>query len=135
MPENTRFFLGYGERLTERVAPPGGGGGSPPAYTFGEAVFRLRPMVQGAVETLEALPANACPRDEAVGVVTLHPQWMAKSYHPQQLLNEFELRQVGSRPVLVQPEKWIEEHSAGTGCQAQSLYLAGKRTSFARWGQ
>lgn len=106
MPENTRFFLGYGERLTERVAPPGGGGGSPPAYTFDEAVFRLRPMVRGAAETLEALPVRACPRDEAVGVVTLHPQWMAKSYHPQQLLDEYQLRQVGSRPVLVQPEKW-----------------------------
>lgn len=132
MPENTRFFLGYGERLTERVAPPGGGGGAAPAYTFDEAVLRLRPMVRGAVETLEALPAPACPRDEAVGVVTLHPQWMAKSYHPQQLLDEYQLRQVGSRPVLVEPEKWTRT-TEPEPTPSTELYLAGKRASFVHW--
>jgi hypothetical protein len=132
VPENTRFFLGYGERLTERVAPPGGGGGSNPAYTFEEAVFRLRPMVENTADSLEDLPNVACPRDEAVGVVTLHPQWMAKSYHPQQLLDEYQLRQVGSRPVLVQPEKWTRQAEPEPTASTE-LYLAGKRTSFARW--
>jgi Subtilase family len=132
VPENTRFFLGYGERLTERVAPPGGGGGSAPAYTFDEAVLRLRPMVHDAAEVLGALPARACPRDEAVEVVTLHPQWMAKSYHPQQLLDEYQLRQVGSRPVLVQPEKWTRS-TPPEPTPSTELYLAGKRASFTKW--
>jgi hypothetical protein len=132
MPDNTRFFLGYGERLTERVAPPGGGRGPQPAYSFEESVIRLRPMVQNAVHDLRALPTGACPRDEAVGVLTLHPQWMAKSYHPQELLDEYQLRQVGSKPVAVEPERWTRrsepEQTAST-----ELYLAGKRDSFVAW--
>lgn len=106
MPDGTRFFLGYGERLTTRIAAPGGGGGTEPAYSFDEAVGRLLPMLAGTTLILDALPADACPGGEAVGVVTLHPQWMAKSSHPQTLLNEYELRQVGSRPVAVQPDRW-----------------------------
>jgi Subtilase family len=132
MPENTRFFLGYGERLTERVAPPGGGGGSDPAYSFDEAVARLRPMVQNAVEDLQALPVNACPGGEAVGVVTLHPQWMAKSYHPQQLLDEYQLRQVGSRPVAIQPEQWTRKGEPEPTASTE-LFVAGRRESFKRW--
>ncbi len=105
MPDGTRFFLGYGERLTNRVAPPGGGGSTEPAYSFEEAVTRLTPMLQEVTSTLADLPALAAPGDEAVGVVTLHPQWMAKTYHPQQLLNSYELRRVGSRPVPVTPDR------------------------------
>jgi hypothetical protein len=134
MPENTRFFLGYGERLTTRVAPPGGGGGSEPPYTFDEAVLRLRPMVHDAVEGLESLPDIACPNDEAVGVLTLHPQWMAKSYHPEQLLRSYDLRQIGSRPVSVQPEKWTKQ-AEPTPSASSDLYVAGPRESFERWAE
>src|SRR5262245_5690012 len=127
-----RFFLGYGERLTERVAPPGGGGGAGPAYSFDEAVRRLRPMVRATAHDLQNLPQAACPRNEAVGVVTLHPQWMAKSYHPQQLLDEYQLRQVGSRPVDIQPERWTRRTEPEPTTSTE-LYLAGKRESFAEW--
>ena len=82
MPENTRFLLGYGERLTERVAAPGGGNPTVPAYTFEEAIARLNPMLSVTSENLIALPNQACPNDEAVSVLTLHPQWIAKSSSP-----------------------------------------------------
>jgi hypothetical protein len=132
MPENSRFFLGYGERLTERVAPPGGGRGPEPAYTFDQAVARLQPMVQSAVNDLQSLPADACPGGEAVGIVTLHPQWMAKSYHPQQLLDEYQLRQVGSRPVTIQPEKWTRKTNPEPIASTE-IFVAGRRESFKRW--
>jgi hypothetical protein len=127
-----RFFLGYGERLTSRIAPPGGGGGTDPAYTFQEAVSRLRPLVRSAADTLSALPSPACPENEAVGVITLHPQWMSKSAHPQRLLDEYELRQVGSRPVTVQPEKWTRLAEPEPTASSE-LYVAGNRSSFLRW--
>lgn len=134
MPDGTRFFLGYGERLTQRIAPPGGGGGTDPAYSFADAVRRLAPMVSTTSETLESLPALACPSDEAVGVVTLHPQWMAKSYHPQQLLNSYDLRQVGSRPVAVRPERWTRQGDPESMASTE-LYIAGNRESFHRWAE
>lgn len=134
MPDNTRFFLGFGERLTSRIAPPGGGGGSEPAYSFEEAVERLAPLVELTVAGLAALPSSACPGGEAVGVVTLHPQWMAKSYHPQQLLSAYDLRQVGSRPVAVTPEKWTRQEEPAEAASTE-LYVAGHRDSFKRWAQ
>jgi Subtilase family len=132
MANNMRFFLGYGERLTERIAPPGGGGGPEPAYTFEYAVERLSPLLEATRQELAALPDDACPADEAVGVLTLHPQSMAKSYHPQQLMNEYNLRQVGSRPVDVLPEKWTRK-TPPVAAPSTELYVAGKRASFERW--
>jgi hypothetical protein len=134
MPENVRYFLGYGERLTERVPPPGGGGGSDPAYTLQEAVARLAPMLSLTTAAFADLPDAACPDDQAVGVVTLHPQWMAKTSHPQQLLNQYDLRQVGSRPVTVQPEATTKK-TAPTPDASSELYVAGSRDAFRAWSR
>lgn len=134
MPENTRYFLGYGERLTERVPPPGGGGGSDPAYTLQEAVVRLTPMLSQVTAAFADLPDAACPDDQAIGVVTLHPQWMAKTSHPQQLLNQYDLRQVGSRPVTVQPEATTKK-TGPTPDASSELYVAGTRDAFRAWSR
>ncbi len=132
MPDEPRFLLGYGERLTERVPPPGGGGGSDLPYTYTEAVQRLSPRVSQGVTNLQDLPRSACPENEAVAVITLHPQSIAKSYYPQQLLDEFDLRQVGSRPVTVQPDKWTRSVPPEP-TPTTDLYVAGKRDSFRQW--
>ncbi len=132
MPDEPRFLLGYGERLTERIPPPGGGGGPQPAYSYQEAIERLHPRVREAAAILDALPRSACPENEAIGIVTLHPQSIAKSYHPQQLFDEFNLRQVGSRPVTVQPERWTREGNPQP-LPSTDIFVAGKRESFERW--
>ncbi|MFI4971035.1 MAG: S8 family peptidase [Hyphomicrobiales bacterium] len=104
------------------------------AYSFQMAVARLEPMVHVVAANLSELPGIACPNDEAVTVITLHPEWVAKSYHPQQLLSDYGLRQVGSRPVFNQPDKWAKlgnpEESITT-----DLYVAGKRDAFNRWAR
>lgn len=132
MPEFQRFLLSYGERLTERRDPPGGGGAPQPAYGFDEAVTRLTPMIQEMSNDLQDLPAGACPEDEAVGLLNLHPQSIAKSYHPRQLFSAFDLRQVGSRPVIIQPEKWTRK-TEPQPAPATQLFVAGRRQSFRAW--
>ncbi|WP_158853157.1 S8 family peptidase [Saccharothrix deserti] len=134
MPDERKFLLGYGERLTERIIPQPGGGGNEPAYTTEEAIARLTPMVSTTSQELTSLPDSACPDDEAVGVITLHPQWIAKSYHPQQLLMEFNLRQVGSRPVEIQPEKWSRQGEPEIS-PTTDIFVAGKRSSFDAWAE
>lgn len=134
MMADPRFFLGHGERLTSRIPPPGGGQGTTPAYSFEYAIQRLAPLVDGVANALDTLPADACPDDEAVGVVTLHPQWVAKSYHPQQLLNEYALRQVGSRPTTIKPERWAKKAEPEPAASSE-LYVAGHRESFRRWAR
>lgn len=82
MPEKTNYLLGYGERLTEQILASKGGGEKTHPYTFSEARARLTPRVTEVSLSLDALPPAACPRDEAVAAITLHPTYLAKSYFP-----------------------------------------------------
>ena len=132
MATEERFLLGYGERLTGPVPAPHGGPPPGPAYEFEEAIQRLAPEVVETTAALEALPADACPDNEAVVVVTLHPQSLAKSYHPKRLLEQYNLRQVGSRPVELLPEKWTRKGEPEVS-HSTELYVAGDRKSFERW--
>lgn len=134
MPDNPRFLLGYGERLTGHVSAPAGNAPPGPAYSFEEAIERLGPQVAALTDAFAALPPEACPENEAVGTLVLHPQSLAKSYHPQKLLNVYNLRQVGSRPVEVHPEKWTKKDEPQLSPSTE-IYVAGKRESFAQWAQ
>src|SRR6478735_2370566 len=91
------FLIGYGERLVDRISPPKGGGPKTPPYPFAEARARLIPMVQATAEELTALPDLACPNGQAVAVLTLHPQYLAKSFFPAALLQSAGLEAIGSR--------------------------------------
>jgi subtilase family protein len=132
MPGERRFLLGYGERLTERVVPAAGGSPKELPYSFEAAIARLAPMAAATSRTLDLLPESACPEGEAVGTVTLHPQWIAKSYHPQHLLNEFNLRHVGSRPTEIIPSSWTKKVQP-TLSPTTELFVAGQRESFRRF--
>ena len=59
---------------------------------------------------------------------------MAKSYHPQQLLDAYDLRQVGSRPVSITPEKWTRQGDPSAMASSE-LYVAGSRDAFQRWSR
>ena len=132
MATEERFLLGYGERLTGPVPAPHGGPPPGPAYEFEEAIQRLAPEVVQLSAALEGLPSDACPDNEAVAVVTLHPQSLAKSYHPKRLLDQYNLRQIGSRPVEVLPEKWTRKGEPELS-HSTELYVAGDRQSFDQW--
>ena len=77
-------------------------------------------------------PEPACPRDEVVASLTLHPQALAKSYHPKRLLDSYNLRQIGSRAIEVTPGKWTK---AGEPQRSPSteLYIAGTKADFHNW--
>lgn len=129
MVDNARFLLGHGERLTAQIQGPGGGPPSEPPYSFSEALDRLAPEAEEMSQELDKLPEMACPANEAVATITLHPQALAKSFHPRKLLDQYSLRQIGSRPVDIKPEKWTKvikpEVSPST-----DLYVAGDRENF-----
>lgn len=131
MPDRN-FLLGYGERLTERVTPGGRVVTKRMPYGFGEAVARLTPMLEETAQVLQMLPAHACPRDEAVAILRLHPEFLAKSYYPDRLLRELGLETVGSRPATVQPQKWTKK-AAPDVSPTTDLFVAGPRRNFRRW--
>ena len=124
------FLLGNGHRLTAPVAiakpmPP-----SPPPYELGEARDRLVPQISAAVKEFASLPDLACPDDYAVGLITIHPEYTAKSYFPAALLREARMDAIGSRPGRVKPEKWKKKKEPEE-VHTTELFVSARRDDFA----
>ena len=141
MREMKNYLLGYGERLTERIEPPRTMPVKKNWYSFKEAKVRLAPRISAVAENVEALPAEACPHDKTVAVITMHPSYLAKSYFPVGLLNRVSLEAVGSRSRRVVPDKgplrkktdkeYAKTNSVET--PTAEIFVAGTRRNFRRW--
>lgn len=134
MAERKNFLLGYGERLTAKIKAPGGGGPKSHPYTFQEAQARLMPKLDNLVKDIGNLPDLACPNEQIVAVLTLHPSYMAKSYFPQELLGAVGLRHVGSRRRSVTPEKWGKKRHKDVAVTTE-LFVSGPRRYFEDWAK
>lgn len=89
-------------------------------------------MLAEVVKKLDFLPATACPGDRAVATLTLNPEYIAKSYHPQDLLRATGLEAVGSRPKRVTPEKRSKGREPVEALSTE-MFLMGTRRAFRRW--
>lgn len=133
MVDKPRYLLGRGERLTQQWDRSGGGGGKPRyPYSLARAKARLSPMLGRMVEQMQALDPRCCPGGQAVAVVTMHPQFIAKSRYPQHLFKRYGLRPVGSMPLEVEPERYSNQKLSGP-MPTHAWLLAGRRDAFARW--
>lgn len=130
--KNKNFLLGYGERLTEKIAPPPKLSRKAHPYTFQESRARLLPQLAELVTQMDSLPVAACPNGEAVGIVTLHPSYLAKSYYPEILLRSLELHAVGSRSHQFKPKKVAGIRPPKIALSAD-LFVAGPKKNFHSW--
>lgn len=126
------FLLGKGERLVEDVAGVRGGGPKHRPYTFAEAKTRLTPMLARVVRGVDQLPDAACPADQAVATVTLNPEFIAKSYFPDELFKALGLEPVGSRPRRIKPEKRSKDRTPEETLTTE-LFVMGPRSAFRAW--
>ncbi|HEX4951766.1 MAG TPA: S8 family peptidase [Thermoanaerobaculia bacterium] len=132
MARRNNYLLGKGERLTAPVEVPSGGAPKNPPYTFASAKRRLSKKLSETVNAMSSLPAAACPRDEAVAILTLHPRYIAKSDFPRDLLEQVGVRAVGSRLRMIEPEQWgTTKHPPQA--MGQDIFVAGPRANFRRW--
>ncbi|MEC3764978.1 S8 family peptidase [Cupriavidus sp. SS-3] len=129
MSDKVNFILGRGENLTAPVPYRSRDGRTEPPYEFGAQIKHLRPLLKKQVADMDALAAGACPNDQAVSIVTLHPQYLSRSAFPESLLKEYDLRLVGSKPVKVRPREGRGSDNAA-GAASTALFVAGKRDSF-----
>lgn len=129
MAERTNFLIGYGERLASDIPSPAGGAPKRHPYTFGEARTRLSPKVKATAKELAKLPEDACPGDQSVALVTLHPSYLAKTYYPADLLKTYGLDTIGSRSREVLPEKWTKKRPPESAVTSE-LFVAGPRSRF-----
>lgn len=131
MAERTNFLIGYGERLTGDIATPTGGAPKKHPYTFAEAKANLAPKIATAAKEIAALDDAACPGDQTVALVTLHPAYIAKSYYPGELMKSYGLETVGSRSREISPKKWTRKDPPESAITSE-LFVAGTRPRFAQ---
>lgn len=129
MAQQPNFLLGNGHRLTAGISIEKAVVPSPPPYSLSESKARLTPQVAQTATELGELPDAACPDDYAVGLITIHPEYTAKSYFPAALLREARLESIGSRPGRVQPAKWKKKKDPEEVHTTQ-LFVAGRRDDF-----
>jgi hypothetical protein len=98
-------------------------------YTFTEAKAFVGPRLEQAVKFMDELPSIACPNNEAVVAVTLHPKFLSKSSYPNDLLKATGLRAIGSKGVTLTPRKSHLESKPSPSAAAE-LFIAGSRENF-----
>lgn len=134
MAPQRNLLLGNGHHLTTDVQIIKGMDPPPPPYTFAEARTRLTTQVARTVKDFATLPDAACPEDFAVGVITIHPQYTAKSFFPGTLLREAGLEPLGSRPTTVTPDK-VRNERKPKEAETVQLYVATRRDNFATFAK
>jgi len=125
----TNFLIGRGELLTSDIKAPGGGQGKDELYSLAEAQHYLIPQLKNAARAISLLPDIACPDDYTVAKVTMHPDYIAKSYFPSALLRSVGLESIGSRSCALTPRKWHKKGDISLTSSTE-LFVAGKRNVF-----
>ena len=128
------FILGKGERLTADIVIKSSGGTKKHPYSISEARDRLVPLISNTVQKIDTLPKEACPNDEAVISITLHPEFTSKSYFPDKLFRTIGINVIGSRPRKVKPEKRSSKKVA-VEMVTTELFAKGSRSSIRKWGE
>lgn len=142
MAEARNYLFGYGERLREPLDAPRRPMEKFHPYSIDEARKRLAPRIRAAANKAQQLPSGACPRDEAVVAVTLHPSYLAKTFFPTELFRWLRLEPVGSRPRSIRPGKGTARQmvSATKGQAAHlvttvDIFVRGSREAFGNWAE
>lgn len=134
MAREQNFLLGQGEKLTSDTVISRGGSPKKPPYDFATATRRASTNLGKTIRSLKSLPTDACPNEQAVAVITLHPRFLSKSDSPDDLLAKVGLHTIGSRSRRVKPDAWgVDKH--GEDALTSELFVAGKRAAFADWQQ
>ena len=111
-----------------------GGGPKQAPYTFTESRGRLAPMVVSTAATIDNLPPEACPEDQAVISLTLNPEYIAKSYFPSELLRDVDMDVVGSRPRKITPQKRSRGRKPVETVTTE-LFAKGSRSTIRAWSE
>ncbi len=101
-------------------------------YSYSKAKTRLSVKLDSAITQAKTLPTLALPNDNIVTKLVLHPSFLAKSFYPDKILSEYDLENLGSKEVFIEPEEKITKKQK-EGKSSTSLYfVSGKKSSFER---
>ena len=123
------FIIGYGETLTSTVEVKNGSGSKNHPYTVEEARSRFEQGLSHIMTGIMDKPDVECANNEVVVKFIQHPAYLAKSYYPRPLFKKFGMRDIGSKPIRIQPDKWgVKKHP--TDAVASCIYVSGSKDSY-----
>lgn len=126
-----RVILGNGEKYalpnTYVGTPPGD---LPRPYPPHDAVRRVSHKLNIIIEQYDNLPKEVTPNDEIVTKLTLHPSFLAKSYYPSKIFNDYNLKSLGSKEVFVKPEVAANKEQRERAVSSSQYYVAGKKSAY-----
>jgi hypothetical protein len=122
-----KYLIGKAELLTSPIGPRRGGRSKEPVYTYEESRARLK----GQLESVLEHPISGAKEPDGVCVLkfSLHPNFIAKSYYPKQIMRSMGFESVGSRSVDRKSDKDVrgyEEKSFSTS----EIFVAATREKY-----
>lgn len=127
--KDKNILLGYGERLTSQIPLKGSGGEKSHPYSYSENKKFVIGKLQKLLLKIDEIPDKALFEEKAVVKLILHPAYLAKSYYPDKLINQFSLQTLGSRGIRVNPRKQTLKKKK-TDLLSVCLYLSGTKDNY-----
>lgn len=126
---NRNLLIGRGEKLISDGVWKRNSSKKPLPYTIDQQRGLLHPSLTRLAALAASAPAVKAPRREICAKVTLHPEFLAKTYFPDVLLRQSDLRLVGSRGAVVTPRAMVRGKPPYPA-QTATLIVAGTAKSF-----
>lgn len=123
------LLIGYGETLTAQVSVKNGPGDKNHPYSIDEARQRFQKGLSEIIQDIENKPDDECASGKVVVKFTQHPSYLAKSYYPRPLFKSFGMKDIGSKSILVKPEKWGIKKPPEEGLSS-CIYVSGTKQQY-----
>lgn len=123
------LLIGYGETLTSKVTVKSGPVNKKHPYSVDEARERFQKGLSTIIEDIQNKPAEECASGKVVVKFTQHPSYLAKSYYPKALFSYFGMKDIGSKPTFVKPERWAVQKHPEEGLSS-CIYVSGTKEQY-----
>lgn len=125
------LLIGRGERLFQDGVWPSSRGGKADPYSIAQQRSILTPVLRDLASTVSTRDKTLIPRGEVAAKISVHPEFLAKSYFPSALFKSSGLRLIGSRSISITPRGMVNGKSPERRPSAL-LIVAGTQTGFDR---
>lgn len=132
--QRSNLLLGRGETLLTKTKWPRGPSNKEYFYSLADQQKVLGRGLQSVIADAPAAATNVAPRGEVTAKVTLHPEFVAKSYFPTSIMREAGVRVVGSRATEVTPRAMSKQRSPKPSPSTE-LLITGNRDAFKHFSQ
>ena len=98
-------------------------------YTYDRSKSRLLGKLNSMVQRFDSASPQTTPSGLVVTKMTLHPAYLAKSYFPAALFNKYNLKNLGSKEVFLEPEIQVTKKKLDKLSSSQ-YFISGKKDDF-----